>query len=458
MFEGLLLPDGRHMRGTDAAYVFGCVRDADCCAIVGVSNMGKSSLLRLIAEPTIHPHYLGATAGEYRFVLVDCNRMLELSEQGFYELVLRCVIDDLRADDGAAPWLSELEQAYDLLIHPSSPFDIPLSFNRGMTALCNRPRQRVVLLLDEFDQALAGIQSRVFLNLRALKDQYQDQLVYVVATDHAPGEIRQTPEVAEFCELFTHHTYHLPPLSEADVRLYAQRFAAREGVTFDAADERFIWQWAGGHPGLLEATCRALGRVTGPVERDETQDWVIHREVASWLPDELSVRVECRKIWDQLSDLEQEVLLGMLSAEGAPAAQAVSSLRQKHILQEAGERPRYFARLFEEFVQRLRATRRPAQRGIRVDVESGTVYVDGKEVPTLTKLEYRLFLLLYGRLGQIVSKYDVVEAVWGEDYIEKVDDARIDKLVARLRSKIEPDPRNPRHLITVRGRGYRLEG
>ena len=50
----------------------------------------------------------------------------------------------------------------------------------------------------------------------------------------------------------------------------------------------------------------------------------------------------------------------------------------------------------------------------------------------------------------------MVEAVWGEDYIDEVDDARIEKLVSRLRQKLEPDAANPHYLITVRGRGYKL--
>ena len=58
---------------------------------------------------------------------------------------------------------------------------------------------------------------------------------------------------------------------------------------------------------------------------------------------------------------------------------------------------------------------------------------DGQQIPTLTNLEYRLLLLLYGRMGKICTKYEVVEAVWGEEYIDEVDDARIEKLVSRLR-------------------------
>jgi two-component system response regulator RegX3 len=49
-----------------------------------------------------------------------------------------------------------------------------------------------------------------------------------------------------------------------------------------------------------------------------------------------------------------------------------------------------------------------------------------------------------------------VESVWGQEYIDRVDDARIEKLISRLRSKIEPESTEPRYLVTVRGRGYKL--
>jgi len=107
-------------------------------------------------------------------------------------------------------------------------------------------------------------------------------------------------------------------------------------------------------------------------------------------------------------------------------------------------------------VRRQRLLTEPIQPGVHLDLESGEVFVDGQTVPVLTDLEYRLMLLLYGQIDKICDKYRVVEAVWGEDYIEEVDDARIEKLVSRVRQKIETDPSNPRYLVTVRGRGYRL--
>jgi two-component system response regulator RegX3 len=117
---------------------------------------------------------------------------------------------------------------------------------------------------------------------------------------------------------------------------------------------------------------------------------------------------------------------------------------------------RLFARLFTRYVQRQGLARQGMPSGIYLDTDAGEVWVNGVRAQTLTDLEYRLLLLLYGRMEKICDKYQIVEAVWGQEYIDEVDDARIEKLVSRLRAKLEPDPADPHFLVTVRGRGYKL--
>jgi DNA-binding winged helix-turn-helix (wHTH) protein len=384
--------------------------------------------------------------------------MLEMSDQGFYELVLRCALDQLDDPMRATNLGGEVRRAYEAVVSPPSPFHVPLSFNQAITALVGRVSHKLAFLFDEFDAPLAQIDGRVFLNLRALRDQYPDHLTYVTATDRRLGEIRSSEDVGEFNELFAHHRYYLEPLSEGDARRFIAGFTEREPITFGEADVRFILEWAGGHPGLLEAVCRELGAVTGQPVRDALQDRIIHRQVAERLASSLNVRSECAKIWRHLTEEEQAALLALFDPGQHPDPIGLASIQQKSILIADGDDPRLFSRAFTEYAQRQHLVQRPEARGIVVDVDSGEVYVDGKPAPALTNLEYRLLLLLYGHMGKICDKYEVVESVWGEAYIDEVDDARIEKLVSRVRQKIEPDPANPRYLITVRGRGYKLVG
>ncbi len=114
--------------------------------------------------------------------------------------------------------------------------------------------------------------------------------------------------------------------------------------------------------------------------------------------------------------------------------------------------------VWRAFVKRQMLTQPNVKPGILVDVDSGEVYVDGHKIEALTELEYKLLLLLYGRLNKIVDKYTIVTNVWGETYLDSVDDARIEKLVSRLRNKLEPGADEPKYLTTLRGRGYKLVG
>ncbi len=133
----------------------------------------------------------------------------------------------------------------------------------------------------------------------------------------------------------------------------------------------------------------------------------------------------------------------------------MARLTRRHLIKQVEGRYQPFSRLFAEFVRR-RAMERHDSATLWVDAESGDVLVNGVPVEPLTNLEYKLMLLLFQNGERIVDKYQIVTEVWGEEYLDEVDDARVEKLVSRLRQKIEPDAGEPVFVTTVRGRGYRL--
>ena len=70
--------------------------------------------------------------------------------------------------------------------------------------------------------------------------------------------------------------------------------------------------------------------------------------------------------------------------------------------------------------------------------------------------EFDLLEYLMRNSGRVLTRGQLIDRVWGADYVG--DTKTLDVHVKRLRSKIEGDPANPVHLVTVRGLGYKLEG
>jgi DNA-binding response OmpR family regulator len=91
---------------------------------------------------------------------------------------------------------------------------------------------------------------------------------------------------------------------------------------------------------------------------------------------------------------------------------------------------------------------------LEIDASSMTVQVQGRAVMTTVR-EFRLLEYLATHLGRVLTRDQLLDAVWKETPF--VTPRSIDVYVRRLREKIEIDPRHPRYLKTLRGIGYRFE-
>ncbi len=86
--------------------------------------------------------------------------------------------------------------------------------------------------------------------------------------------------------------------------------------------------------------------------------------------------------------------------------------------------------------------------------EEGVVRRSGRDVH-LTKTEFRVLVELAQSPGRVFSREVLLERIWGYGYFG--DGRLVDVHVRRLRTKVEADPANPRHVVTVRGLGYKLQ-
>jgi len=95
-----------------------------------------------------------------------------------------------------------------------------------------------------------------------------------------------------------------------------------------------------------------------------------------------------------------------------------------------------------------------AFRHVRIDGQRYQVWRDETEIP-LTALEFKLLRTLAAYAGMVLSREKLLEQVWGYDFYG--DPRVVDVHIGRIRQKLEADPANPRHIVTVRGVGYKFE-
>jgi two-component system response regulator RegX3 len=119
-----------------------------------------------------------------------------------------------------------------------------------------------------------------------------------------------------------------------------------------------------------------------------------------------------------------------------------------------------------ELVARIRAVLRrggetedllpPVLEGgpVRMDIERHVVTVNGNMLKLPLK-EFELLEMLLRNSGRVLTRMQLIDRVWGSDYVG--DTKTLDVHVKRLRAKIEDDPAHPRHIVTLRGLGYKFD-
>jgi DNA-binding response OmpR family regulator len=120
--------------------------------------------------------------------------------------------------------------------------------------------------------------------------------------------------------------------------------------------------------------------------------------------------------------------------------------------------PKELSARIRALLRRTRSTDPSAARlkfgELEIIPQEGVVTVAGTELH-LTKTEFRLLVELATNPGRVFSREALLERVWGHGYFG--DGRLVDVHIRRLRTKVESDPANPRHVVTVRGLGYKLQ-
>jgi hypothetical protein len=221
--------------------------------------------------------------------------------------------------------------------------------------------------------------------------------------------------------------------------------ATRHDVRLDETTRRTLLRETGGHSGLLLAAFRTAA------ERPDA----LSRALRS------SPRIldECRRIWYSLPPDEQQVVAALAAApqSSSSAGPILNRLKNKGLVTEpAPFKVALFSTLFGDCLLALNLN---AGAQIQVDRKRRVVIVGDKQIDDLSPLPFKLLDYLERHRDQVCKRADLTHYLYPDepqDDHTRSADGRLDTTVRRLREAIEPDPRDPRYILTVRGVGYQL--
>ena len=396
--------------------------------------MAKSNLYRFLRQENVRRHYLGEEWQTYLLVHLDANEITEMTEDAVSNLLVERLLGVAPADTGKHHSLSAV-----------------------VKAIFEQDVRTIVFLFDQFDAVYETLKGRFFANLRAIRDEYKYRISFVLLSRHELAALASSPEREEFEELFSSNTIGLGPHNKDDSLLLLQRVGSRYGRELDAEKSQFLIELTGGHPGMLKAASIALFKENLELSDSQTELF----ESFLTVTDVLS---ECDKLWNSIGSAEQQFLRRLETSSSPPRDKQTKNLLQLKGLIKANDTDFvHFSPLFAEYVSRWHgvepAVTKLAAGAIRIDT-AGEVWVNDELVtPALTKKELLLLEYLCLSPGRLRTKDEIIAAAYPDEHKSGagVSDDALNAVVKRLRDRLQVYSGFGDNIVTVRGKGYRLE-
>jgi Transcriptional regulatory protein, C terminal len=461
-----------------------------CCAIIGEDTFGKTRLLKCLsyAQKEDHSDYpqlndlMMDLRNQFVFVYLNCagydddvaDRQ-ELASARFWWDLYDAARKKLQRD--VLPGLTKPKAHAD-----ENYVDTALEIRWELEDLIQNFSKKVAFVLDNFE-GVAHLPLRDSEWLRSMAN----VCTYVVASRdllyllyHSSSWEKPSP----LWNLFADPIYlNLP--SDEDVERYlvkACETAGSENSIWHSSDIDYIRKSAGRHPALLRVACASMfeyrsqairmvrsklsfsdksylddsiDRAAGPICM---QLWhgLARPELRSELRDDTGKQREAKKslslhqrtmleIAKEAASTKEALLLADVAA--SEKQKVLNYLKQRDLI-ESKEKGVWH--LFSEAMQRFVLKQEPAQTINAIPAQD---LPGQREMRSLTHQEKKVYDYLKARRGELCSREDMKHAIWPTT---APTNSALQKIIERIREKIEPDANNPRYLIAVRGKGYLL--
>lgn len=392
--------------------------------LIGMKRVGISNFLRFfLYRPDIVTEYISESE-KHLFIPVDLNDLVEREVYPFWVLTFKRIIDTVERSDLPGLDKEKLDDLFSAAIQSQDKFLLIDGVRKALIAILDLGVFPTFFFL-RFDRIKDVIDRQFFDNLQGLKDATHQKLSFVFTGYQSLDKL--APHVFTKADLSVFmHTQFIKPAKKEDMLIIAQQFSTKYGLDLDEGKLEELCALSGGHVQYLQLALILLHEGVG-----ENMD-----ELKALLTKDERIQLLSEELWEALEKHEQDILLKILAGE-------ILTDEEKHKAQylwDVGMVQKdnvIFSPLYQAYIETLKTEQ----------IQGGNVH--------FSKKEHMLFTILEEHRDEICERESIVEYVWPEYSEYGVSDWAIDRLVARVRSKLKQQGSKD-EIITIRTRGYKL--
>ncbi len=416
------------------------IMEGTSAQLLSVPGAGRSTILGLLANNRkVRIKHFGKDHLKIHFILVNFSEIKNRSLFDVTKFLFLSLADSLRERK-----MEEYKKINDLF-RESLGFNDELvlfqALKEAIDYLTIEKKLKIIFLFDRFEEYVPSVTSEFFTNLRTLRNRAKYQFAVIFSVHRPLEDLLDPDQLFDFYELVAgHHVYmELFDKVTTDFRIgYIEKVTKRR-LSKDLTQK--IIKETGGTGRLIKLSVEALlydqNLAHGP---DLTESLFSQKVIKSALmeicrsltPSEQNALIKQK--YDEKSIVEYLEKVGVIKG-----GKIQIPLFDKHIKMHA--------------LERSGSTQKILLDGNTNSIKMGDTVLSDQ----LTSSEFRLLRFLLQNADQVIERDTIISVVWSDvKSTAGITDQAVDQLIFRLRRKIEEDPNQPTHLLTVKGRGFRF--
>lgn len=393
--------------------------------LVGMRRVGISNFLRFfLNHPDVIKHYVKAP--RQLFIPVDLNDLVEREIFPFWILTLKRIADYVEQTIEDEKIKKKISQLFLDSIQSQNLF-LTIDGVRKSLVLLTDNGYSPTLFLIRFDRIIDAATPAFFDNFQGLIDATEHKLSFVFTSVRPLDAISPNVFTKHALAVFA-DTVFIQPAKHKDVKIIYETVAKKYGIILDANLEKKLLNLVDGYNQYLQFALIILHEYAEKITSEKILEILLSDE---------RIALQSEELWESLTPQEKQVIESILTSKNLSSFETEKG---EYLLKTGliSNNLTFFSPLFEQFLKEKVVSQKKENHALE-----------------LSKKELSLLTFLSEHKNEVCEREQIIEHVWQAEESLGVSDWAIDRLVARLRSKLKQQ-NSKDEIVTIKTRGYKL--